>query len=238
MNFDQEIKKFTNIASQWWDENGKFSLLHKINPLRISFIRDNSCKFLSVEKPKILDIGCGGGILTESLCEIFMDSEVIGIDAGKENIDEAISHATLKNFKNSPNYINSKFEDFALNESNSFDIICAIEVIEHVEDPYKFMDLMDSILNPGGLIFLSTINRNIKSYLSVILIAEYILRLLPKKTHSWSKFLKPHEISCYFMKNFSYQIIQMSGIKYDLCKSKWVLNNSLDVNYILCLKKK
>jgi 2-polyprenyl-6-hydroxyphenyl methylase/3-demethylubiquinone-9 3-methyltransferase len=242
-NHEEEIEKFEKISDSWWrKDSGPFKILHKINPIRHEFILRNSSKFFDTrnESLKILDIGCGGGILSESLQESFLNSKIIGIDPGAQNIISAKKHSERNERK--PEYIHSKFEDFGFSDNGcaekKFDIICAIEVLEHVEDWQNFLNLVDKALKNDGLFFFSTINRTIKSFLLGIIAAEYILRFVPRGTHSWKKFLKPSEICLYLLKNFNYEIIEMNGIEFNPLKDFWFLSQNLDVNFIACLRKK
>jgi 2-polyprenyl-6-hydroxyphenyl methylase/3-demethylubiquinone-9 3-methyltransferase len=235
----KEINKFDNIADFWWNKNsGPFKILHKINPIRSNFIFKNSKKYFdpSKENLKIIDIGCGGGILTESLLNLFCKSSIIGVDAGIQNIITAKSHSEYLPKK--PEYIHAKFENFAINFSEEkFDIICAIEIIEHVEDWKFFLDLVNKLLKPNGLFFLSTLNRNFKSYILGIIIAEYIFKYVPRGTHLWKKFLKPSEIINYLSGSSLYKIIDINGIEFNPCKNEWNASLNLDVNYIACFQK-
>lgn len=242
-NQSSEIDKFNNDAEFWWNkESGPFKILHQINPLRLNFISQNSNLFFDSKNDQleILDIGSGGGILSESLVKEFHSSNITGVEPGLQNFEASKAHC--QNDKKQPFYINDMFENYANNhQDKKFDIICAIEVIEHANNWTEFLDLIDSLLKPGGLIFLSTLNRNFKSYILGIIAAEYILGLLPKKTHSWDKFLKPSEVISHLNSNLDlnskYKIINMKGIEFSILKNSWNLTQNLDVNYILCLQK-
>lgn len=238
MNFEAEIKKFTKIADQWWNKNsGPFKILHQINPIRLQFIKQQIQAYSANNNQlNIIDIGCGGGILTESLKITFPNFNIFGIDAGQENIAVATNHAA-KN-KLSINYINKKLENFIPDEHpKQFDVICALEIIEHVENYHIFLDNLNQLLAPNGLLFISTINRNIKSYALAIIAAEYLLKWVKPGTHNWNKFIKPHEIIRPMMDEYKYKLIKAQGMHFNLLKSQWSLNNDLGVNYIICLQK-
>jgi 2-polyprenyl-6-hydroxyphenyl methylase/3-demethylubiquinone-9 3-methyltransferase len=232
MNFSAEIKKFTSQASEWWNPTGSFKLLHTINPIRLNFIKNNIGDS-DFENTKILDVGCGGGILCESLTTIgFLDKNITGLDAGYENIGVAKNHASANN--TNINYYNSSLEDFETGEL--FDIVVSFEVIEHCEDYKLFLYNLSKLTKPGGLIFLSTINRTAKSYLQAIIGAEYILKWIPKKTHEWKKFLKPSEIDKVLLQN-NCETKKIAGIKFDILNQKWYEDTQIDVNYMLVAQK-
>lgn len=224
----EEIHKFTKIADQWWNQNGAFKFLHVINNLRLSFILEQR---QSLEGLSILDVGCGGGILCEALAKL--GAKVTGIDAGLENIEQAQKHALTQALN--INYQTIALENFTPPSNEKFDLVISFEVIEHCDDHIEFLNKLCSLVKNDGLLFLSTINRNSKSYLMAIIAAEYILRWLPRHTHEWSKFLKPHEINQVLQKNnFTTEI--MKGMEFDICKQKWKLTNNLNVNYLMCAK--
>lgn len=218
-----EIEKFSRIGEEWWDKNGKLRLLHETNHLRTEYIR----KFLYNKKANtILDIGCGGGILSESISKY--GYKVTGIDPSQENIRIAQSHA--KELK--INYIHSDLENFTFIKKQTFDVILCMEVIEHVTSIDLFIEKSIALLNKGGLICLSSINRTTKSYLQAIVIAEYLFKWLPKKTHAWKKFISPNELQRIFHVNGT-QIKQLDGIKYNPIHGDWLLSRDTAVNYIL-----
>ncbi len=239
----QEVKKFSSLSNDWWDESGKFKPLHLMNPIRISYIKAKvSDQFnitdtkLPLKKLKILDIGCGGGLLAEPISKL--GAQVTGLDASKENIKAAEEHAKKSNLNIT--YLATTVEEYA-NKKNirKFDVILCMEIIEHVQNIELFIAKSLSLLKPDGLIFFSTINRTIKSYLLAIVGAEFLLRLLPIGTHEWKKFVKPSEIHQVLIKNKS-KIIDIKGMRYNpLLNHSWSLSsNDLDVNYILCATTK
>ena len=190
----EEVKKFNDIAEKWWDLEGEFKPLHQINPLRLNFIKERT----SLKGKRVLDIGCGGGILTEALSKA--GAEVIGIDASPQTIGVAKSHANTVNSK--ATYLESTVEDFLANNQNGlFDVITCLEMLEHVPEPDKIIESCCALLKDDGDIFLSTINRNPKSYLFAIVGAEYILQWLPIGTHDWDKFLTPNDLDAIISKN-------------------------------------
>ena len=191
----KEIEKFSKIAEEWWDTEGKFKPLHKFNPIRISYIKDNICNTLKIDKKqkplenvKILDIGCGGGLLTEPLHRL--GAEVVGIDASDKNINVAKLHAKKNNLN--IKYYCSSPETFGTAEK--FDVILNMEIVEHVEDIDFFLEASAKLLKKNGIMFIATLNKTLKSYLFAIIGAEYILRWLPIGTHEWEKFVKPDDL--------------------------------------------
>jgi 2-polyprenyl-6-hydroxyphenyl methylase/3-demethylubiquinone-9 3-methyltransferase len=236
----KEVKKFSDISSEWWNKNGKFKPLHKINPVRVMFVRNLACKYFNLDpkskKPlknlKILDIGCGGGIMSESMSKL--GAKVTGIDPSLKNIDIAKSHSLESNLN--IEYINSTIEEFSKSNQGNFDIILNLEAIEHVDNPEEFIKLSNIPLKKGGIMTISTINRNAKSYLMAIIGAEYILRWLPIGTHNWKKFFKPSEIFM-FAQNNKLDFLESKGFEFNIIKNIWQLTDNLDVNYISAFKK-
>tara|TARA_Y100000591_G_scaffold25244_1_gene18625 strand:- start:1115 stop:1843 length:729 start_codon:yes stop_codon:yes gene_type:complete len=229
---NEEIEKFSKIAEEWWDTEGKFKPLHKFNPIRISYIRDNiinTFKLKNLEKPlekiKILDVGCGGGLLSEPLTRL--GAEVTGIDASIKNINVAKLHAKknnldIKYFCKSPENFDSK---------EKFDVILNMEIVEHVADVDFFLKSCSKLLKKGGIMFVATINKTLKSYLFAIVGAEYILRWLPIGTHEWEKFVKPEELE-QILKNYNFKISNISGLKFNIISNKWKFSKDKSVNYI------
>jgi 2-polyprenyl-6-hydroxyphenyl methylase/3-demethylubiquinone-9 3-methyltransferase len=236
-----EINKFTEKANEWWDPNGSFKMLHEIYPLRLIFIlssialnHDIDLKSIdnTINNINILDVGCGGGILCESIAKNLINSKITGIDAGYENIQIAKEHCSQ--FDLNIDYINTSLENFE--SKKKFDVVVSLEVIEHCEDYKAFLEQLSNLLKPNGLLFLSTINRNLKSYFQAIIAAEYILKWVPKKTHEWKKFLKPSEINKVLEKE-NLKIKKIKGIKFDIITQSWYESNDIDVNYMLVAQK-
>ena len=228
----EEIEKFSRIAEEWWNPLGKFKPLHKFNPIRISYIKDNiinSFKLKKQEKPlknlKILDIGCGGGLLSEPICRL--GANVTGIDASKKNIQVAKLHAQKSNLK--IKYISTSPENFKTNIK--FDVILNMEIIEHVEDVSFFLKSCSSLLKKGGIMFIATINKTLKSYIFAIIGAEYILRWLPIGTHEWEKFVSPNDL-INISKKYNLNLENLDGMKFNIIKDEWSLSNDKTINYI------
>ena len=229
----QEIKKFSQMASEWWDPEGKFAPLHKFNPIRIKYIKDSISKHFNIENNKIkplknldiLDIGCGGGLLSEPMSRL--GANVTGIDASQKNINIAKVHS-LKN-KLKINYICASPENFK--SKKKYDIILNMEIIEHVEDVNFFIKKSAGFLKTNGLMFVATLNKTLKSYVFAIIGAEYILRWLPIGTHDWNKFVDPFKLIEYG-KNNSLKVKRIDGIKFNPILGKWDLSKDKSVNYI------
>jgi len=225
----EEIKKFNDIAEKWWDLEGEFKPLHQINPLRLNFIKERA----NLKGKKVLDIGCGGGILTEALSEA--GAEVIGIDASPQTIGVAMSHANSVNSK--ATYLESTVEDFiSKNQSDSFDVITCLEMLEHVPAPDKIIESCCALLKDKGDIFLSTINRNPRSYLFAVIGAEYILNLLPKGTHEYSKFIKPSELAVW-IRDSGLTLKETTGLSYNPITDHYWLGKDIQVNYMVHASK-
>ena len=228
----KEIEKFSKIAEEWWDPEGKFKPLHKFNPIRISYIKQNIINTLGIknenkplEKIKILDIGCGGGLLSEPMSRL--GAEVVGIDASEKNISVAKLHA-MKN-KLNIKYLCASPE--TLKTNLKFDVILNMEIIEHVENIDLFLESCSKLLNKGGIMFVATINKTLKSYLFAIVGAEYILRWLPIGTHEWEKFVKPDDLEKILQK-FDVKLEVFNGMKFNIIKDQWNISNDKSVNYI------
>jgi 2-polyprenyl-6-hydroxyphenyl methylase/3-demethylubiquinone-9 3-methyltransferase len=233
----KEIEKFSRIASEWWDPNGKFKPLHNFNPIRIEYIKNSIIKHFkiksstkSLRKINILDIGCGGGLLSEPMCRL--GANVVGIDASDKNIEVAKFHAKKNNLK--INYICSSPETLRIDKK--FDVILNMEIIEHVDDIDYFIKKSSQLLKKNGLMFVATLNKTLKSYIFAIIGAEYILRWLPIGTHDWEKFVKPKDLIEISKKN-NLKIEELDGLKFDLLKNKWSISNDKSVNYIARFKK-
>ena len=228
----KEIEKFSKMAAEWWDPEGKFKPLHKFNPIRIKYIKDNiiySFKLKSKEQPlqkiNILDIGCGGGLLSEPMARL--GANVTGIDASDKNIKIAKLHA--KKNKLNINYFCSSPEK--LETKKKFDVILNMEIIEHVEDINFFIASCSKLLKKNGLMFVATLNKTLKSYVFAIIGAEYVLRWLPIGTHDWEKFVKPEDLKNILSKN-NLKIEKIDGMNFDIFKDEWNISKDTSINYI------
>ena len=229
MNIDEsEIKKFAELADKWWDKNGDFKLLHVINPLRANYIFDK----LDISNKKVLDVGCGGGILSEALYE--KGADVTGIDAAGPGINIAKIHAEQNN-KNITYYENTAEELYKKYKKN-YDVVTCLEVLEHVPDPAMLVSTCLKLLKPNGHLFLSTINKNPRSFITAIVGAEYIFNILPKGTHEFNKFIKPSKLAEYIRKADG-KLIESKGMFYNPLTHKANLNNDLGVNYMMYARK-
>ena len=233
----KEIEKFSKIAAEWWNPNGKFKPLHKFNPVRIEYIKDNIIKKFNLNssnKPlktiNILDIGCGGGLLSEPMSRL--GASVVGIDASKKNIEVAKFHAKKNKLK--INYICASPE--ILKIQKKFDVILSMEIVEHVEDINFFIKKSSELLKKNGLMFIATLNKTLKSYIFAIVGAEYILKWLPIGTHDWNKFIKPDEL-IKITKINNLKLEKLDGINFDLLTNEWNLSSNNSVNYIAKFKK-
>lgn len=229
----QEIERFSRIADEWWNEKGKFAPLHSMNPVRIEYIRAKIlANFQSIEGIKLLDIGCGGGLIAEPMKRL--GANVTAIDAAEKNITVAKLHA--EKMRLNIDYRCTSAEDLAVT-GEKFDVILALEIIEHVADVNLFIKSACELLKPNGLIILSTLNRTAKSYALAIIGVEYIMRLLPVGTHTWSKFLRPSEL-CRPLEENNIEITYLMGMVMNPLSWKWHLDpKDLAVNYLICGKK-
>ena len=228
----KEIEKFSKIAEEWWNPQGKFKPLHKFNPIRISYIKKSIIKNFKLKiknKPleniKILDIGCGGGLLSEPMSKLGAD--VVGIDASKNNIKIAELHAKKSNLK--IRYYCTSPEKFKT--ETKFDVILNMEIIEHVNDVDFYLKSCSRLLKKNGIMFVATLNKTLKSYLFAIVGAEYILRWLPIGTHDWEKFIKPNDL-INMLKKYKLEINKLDGVKFDIIKNDWNLSSDKSINYI------
>ncbi len=228
----KEIEKFSKIAEEWWNPDGKFKPLHKFNPIRISYIKNNiisSLKLKNKNKPlkkvKILDIGCGGGLLSEPMCRLGAD--VVGIDASSKNVKVAKLHAQKNNLN--IEYLCTSPETFKT--KTKFDVILNMEIVEHVENVDFFLKSCSRLLKKNGIMFVATLNKTLKSYLFAIIGAEYILNWLPIGTHEWEKFVKPHDL-VNILKKYELDLDTLDGMKYNLIKDEWALSKDDSINYI------
>jgi 2-polyprenyl-6-hydroxyphenyl methylase/3-demethylubiquinone-9 3-methyltransferase len=229
-----EVAKFSRLSDEWWDPKGKMAPLHKINPLRLAYIRDAACRKFersvrslnSLSGLRILDIGCGAGLLCEPFARL--GAQVIGIDPSETNIAVARLHATRSNLL--IDYRCGTVEDVDPHER--FDVVLAMEVIEHVVDVGDFLDRCAALMRPTGLMAVSTLNRNWKSFALAIVGAEYVMRWLPRGTHEWGKFVTPEELSRHLQRN-RLMITEQSGVVYNPLSDAWSLSANLDVNYMV-----
>ena len=234
----EEIQKFSDLADEWWDVNGKFKPLHMFNPIRIEYITEKiKQEFNLVNRNnnflkdlKVLDIGCGGGLISEPLARL--GGEVTGIDASEKNIKVAKLHSKKNNLN--INYFNKSPEQ--LNNSEKFDIVLNLEIVEHVENVDLYIKSCSNLLKKNGIMFTATLNRTIISYIKAIVGAEYILRWLPIGTHDWNKFIKPEELEKKLsLANFC--TIDVKGLEFNPLFNKWKQSDNLSVNYIICSKR-
>jgi len=233
----KEIEKFSKIADEWWNVEGKFKPLHKFNPLRIKYIKEKVMHHFNINsksKPlkniELLDIGCGGGLLSEPMCRL--GAKVTGIDASQKNIYVASYHSKKNKLK--INYLCSSPENIKLKKK--FDVILNMEVVEHVDDLNLFLKKSSLMLKKNGLMFISTLNKTLKSYIFAIIGAEYVLKWLPVGTHDWNKFVKPEEL-VNITKNNNLELIKIDGVFFNLLKNEWMISKDQSVNYITQFKK-
>tara|TARA_B110000967_G_scaffold183993_1_gene203084 strand:+ start:981 stop:1703 length:723 start_codon:yes stop_codon:yes gene_type:complete len=233
----KEIEKFSKIAEEWWSPNGKFKPLHKFNPIRIKYIKDNIIKNFQLNKKDeplknidILDIGCGGGLLSEPMSRL--GANVVGIDASEKNINIAKFHAKKNRIK--IQYICASPENLKIKKK--FDVILNMEIVEHVEDINFFLKKSSEFLKEDGLMFVATLNKTLKSYIFAIVGAEYILKWLPIGTHEWEKFVKPEKLN-EMAKNHYLELENLDGMKFNLLTDKWSLSSDKSINYIAQFKK-
>ena len=231
----EEIQKFSELASEWWNPEGKFKPLHMFNPIRIEYILEKIKDHYSIKNQNgnilkglnILDIGCGGGLISEPMCRL--GANVTGIDASEKNIKVAKLHSAKSKLK--INYQTKSPEQ--LDASEKFDIILNLEIVEHVDNVKLYLKSCNSLLKNNGLMFTATLNRTIVSYIKAIIGAEYILRWLPIGTHDWNKFIKPEELELLLAEN-SFSTKEVKGLEFNPFLRKWKKSNNLTVNYIIC----
>ena len=234
----EEIQKFSRLADEWWNVNGKFKPLHMFNPIRIQYITENIKSYFKIKKDEtnflqglnILDIGCGGGLISEPMARL--GANVTGIDASEKNINIAKLHSEKNNLK--IRYLNTSPEK--LDSFEKFDIILNLEIVEHVENVNLYIKSCYRLLKKNGLMFTATLNRSFSSYIKAIIAAEYILRWLPIGTHDWNKFIKPEELEKILLEeNFS--TVNIKGLTFNPILNKWKKSKDLSVNYIVCSAK-
>jgi 2-polyprenyl-6-hydroxyphenyl methylase/3-demethylubiquinone-9 3-methyltransferase len=225
---DLEIRKFEALASRWWDPDSEFKPLHDINPLRVNYISQH----INLAEKRVLDIGCGGGILAEALAH--HGATVTAIDKAEASLSVAKLHLLESQLDIS--YLDSTAEEFAEAQPAQFDVVTCLEMLEHVPDPSSVVAACQRLVKPGGLVFFSTINRNPKSYLFAIIGAEYLLNLLPRGTHDYAKLIKPSELATW-SRQAHLTLRDQIGMGYNPLTKKYFLQNSLDVNYLACYEK-
>jgi len=229
LNFDpQEIAKFEELASRWWDPDSEFKPLHEINPLRLEYIDRRA----SLKGKTVVDVGCGGGILAESMA--LKGANVLGIDMGKAPLSVASLHKLESGAELEYQQITA--EELADKEAGKYDVVTCMEMLEHVPDPASVIAACSKLVKPGGHVFFSTINRNPKSYLFAIVGAEYIMQMLPKGTHDYSKFIKPSELESW-ARTADLHLRELTGMSYNLLSKKYSLGHDVDVNYLMHTQK-
>jgi 2-polyprenyl-6-hydroxyphenyl methylase / 3-demethylubiquinone-9 3-methyltransferase len=236
---EAEVEKFSKMAAEWWNPSGKFGVLHVFNPVRLTYIREQVTARLGLDpyerQPftglRFLDIGCGGGLLSEPMARL--GATVTGIDPSEKNIKTASVHAAEQEL--AINYRAMTAEALAA-EGQTFDVILNMEVIEHVADPGAFVGTCASLLKPGGLIFIATLNRTLKSFGLAIIGAEYILGWIPKGTHQWEKFIKPDELKADLVRS-NLKYLDETGVVYHPLANEWRRARDMDVNYMLVARK-
>ena len=234
-----EVDQFSRLAGDWWNPRGPMAALHKFNPVRLAYIRDQAAarfdrdarKLDCLKDLRILDVGCGGGILSEPLARI--GASVVGADPSAENIEAASAHARESGV--AVDYRATTAEELAA-ANEKFDIVLAMEVVEHVSDVALFVNTCAAMVKPGGLMIAATINRTMKSFALAIVGAEYVLRWLPRGTHQWDKFVTPNELEIAFERG-GLRVIGEKGVIYNLFADRWQLSSDTDVNYMLVAEK-
>ncbi len=229
-NSDQaELDKFSQLAHRWWDANSEFKALHDINPLRLQWISDLAG---GLQGKRVVDVGCGGGILSESMARA--GAQVTGIDLAEKPLKVAKLHKLESGVE--VDYRLIAAEELAAVEPESFDVVTCMEMLEHVPDPVSVMTACGRMVKPGGWVFFSTLNRNPKSYLLAIVGAEYVLNMLPKGTHDWARFIKPHELAAY-AREAGLDSVDLMGMTYNPITKVYRLERNTDVNYLLACRR-
>jgi 2-polyprenyl-6-hydroxyphenyl methylase/3-demethylubiquinone-9 3-methyltransferase len=234
-----EVERFSALAAEWWDARGKMAVLHKFNPVRLGFIKDAACRHFGRDGKRldalaglrILDIGCGGGILSEPLARL--GAQVVGADPAEANIAAARLHAEEAGV--SVDYRATIAEDLA-DQGERFDVVLAMEVVEHVADLSLFLKRCAEMVKPGGLMVVATLNRTMKSFALAIVGAEYVLRWLPRGTHQWDKFVTPNELEAVLARH-GLDVTDETGVIYNLLADRWQISTDLDVNYMVTAVK-
>ena len=234
-----EVAQFSAYAAEWWDPRGKMAMLHRFNPVRLGFIKQSACRHFGREERRldalaglrVLDIGCGGGILSEPLARL--GATVVGADPSQDNIDAANLHAAEAGI--AVDYRASTAEDLA-EQGERFDIVLAMEVVEHVADIGLFIGSCAQMVKPGGLMITATLNRTLKSFALAIVGAEYVLRWLPRGTHRWDKFVTPNELEA-ALERHGLAVIDETGVVYNLLSDCWQLASDMDVNYMVVAER-
>ncbi|MCR6658609.1 MAG: bifunctional 2-polyprenyl-6-hydroxyphenol methylase/3-demethylubiquinol 3-O-methyltransferase UbiG [Asticcacaulis sp.] len=234
-----EVSRFSALAAKWWDVKGEFAPLHKFNPTRVKFIRETCSEHFALDYRKrapfeglqLLDVGCGGGLLSEPMRR--MGFTVTGLDASEKNIGTASAHAAQGGLD--IRYLNQTVEQLAASGEVLYDVVLTMEVIEHVSDPEAFLKTCASLVKPGGLLFVATLNRTAKAYGLAIVGAEYVLQWVPKGTHDWQKFLTPEEIKT-FLDGTPLMPEPPVGVSYHPISGTWALSDDTDVNYMVVAK--
>lgn len=221
----QEIRKFESLAARWWDPTSEFRPLHEINPLRLGWIG----RQINLAEKKVLDIGCGGGILAEAMAR--HGAEVTATDLADASLSVARLHQLESNLE--IDYRKIAAEDLAAEQPAHYDVVTCLEMLEHVPDPARIVQACHDLVKPGGLVFFSTINRNPKSYLFAIVGAEYVLGLLPRGTHDYSRFIKPSELAS-SARQANLQLNEQTGMGYNPLSKRYFLQRNVDVNYLAC----
>ena len=237
---EEEVSRFAALAGEWWNPSGPYAPLHKLTPARVEYVRDrlaekfgrDASNLRSLKDLTVLDVGCGGGILSEPLARLGAD--VTGIEPAEENIEAARAHAAESGLQ--INYRAAAAEELQ-KEGKRFDAVVASEVIEHVNDPAAFVKTLAALARPGGLVMLSTLNRTLKSYALAIVGAEYVLRWIPAGTHDWNKFVTPDELGSY-IGAAGLAVADVTGMIYDPLRDRWRLGRDAGVNYWLCAEKR
>jgi 2-polyprenyl-6-hydroxyphenyl methylase / 3-demethylubiquinone-9 3-methyltransferase len=230
-----EIHKFEEMAATWWDEDGPMKVLHRFNPVRLRYIRDQAFKHFgtrSLEGLTIADVGCGGGVLCEPLARL--GAQVTGLDPAEKNISVARHHARLSEL--SIDY-RTEHAEALVAQGQQFDIVLAMEVIEHVENPDFFVQSVSDLVKPGGLLFMATLNRTARSFAFAIIGAEYVLRWLPRGTHDWKKFVTPDEMRQMMMQQ-GLSVLDTHGVIYAPLQDEWRLSRDRGVNYMMVGEKR